>query len=188
MAGGRRTSMCSFLLSTPRTPSRLCADLERAVDIGVSIVDLNDYGGSIRAVSPRSLVGRDAGRCSVTTRYASDSPARHSSSSGPLTLTDPWLDQRQQSSPVGSEPSVCRAYDSNVLAFGVGPTRGFHLRDGRHDRRRRATTSMASASSRRSGARSAYKTPMKTASKVSPTAATNNASLNSPEPRTGPSR
>jgi F420-0:gamma-glutamyl ligase len=34
---------------------RLCADLERALDIGVSIVDLNDYGGSIRAVSPRSL-------------------------------------------------------------------------------------------------------------------------------------
>jgi len=34
---------------------QLCADLERALDIGVSIVDLNDYGGSIRAVSPRSL-------------------------------------------------------------------------------------------------------------------------------------
>jgi hypothetical protein len=33
----------------------ICADLERAVDIGVSIVDLNDFGGSIRAVSPRSL-------------------------------------------------------------------------------------------------------------------------------------
>ncbi|HEU4909924.1 MAG TPA: hypothetical protein VFT17_13765 [Propionibacteriaceae bacterium] len=34
---------------------RICADLERALDIGVSIVDLNDFGGSIRAVSPRSL-------------------------------------------------------------------------------------------------------------------------------------
>jgi F420-0:gamma-glutamyl ligase len=34
---------------------RMCTDLERALDIGVSIVDLNDYGGSIRAVSPRSL-------------------------------------------------------------------------------------------------------------------------------------
>jgi F420-0:gamma-glutamyl ligase len=34
---------------------QLCADLESALDIGVSIVDLNDYGGSIRAVSPRSL-------------------------------------------------------------------------------------------------------------------------------------
>jgi len=34
---------------------RLCADLERELAIGVSIVDLNDFGGSIRAVSPRSL-------------------------------------------------------------------------------------------------------------------------------------
>ena len=33
----------------------ICVDLERALDIGVSIVDLNDFGGSIRAVSPRSL-------------------------------------------------------------------------------------------------------------------------------------
>jgi hypothetical protein len=38
-----------------KVAQRLCADLERALDIGVSIVDLNDYGGSIRAVSPRSL-------------------------------------------------------------------------------------------------------------------------------------
>jgi hypothetical protein len=35
----------------------ICADLERALDIGVSIVDLNDFGGSIRAFSPRSLSG-----------------------------------------------------------------------------------------------------------------------------------
>ena len=33
----------------------ICADLERALGIGVSIVDLNDYGGSIRAVSPKAL-------------------------------------------------------------------------------------------------------------------------------------
>jgi hypothetical protein len=38
-----------------KVAQRLCADLERALDIGVSIVDLNDYGGSIRAVSPRSV-------------------------------------------------------------------------------------------------------------------------------------
>jgi hypothetical protein len=38
-----------------RVAQMICADLERALDIGVSIVDLNDYGGSIRAVSPRSL-------------------------------------------------------------------------------------------------------------------------------------
>jgi hypothetical protein len=34
---------------------QICLDLERVLDIGVSIVDLDDYGGSIRAVSPRSL-------------------------------------------------------------------------------------------------------------------------------------
>lgn len=38
-----------------KVAQRLCADLERALDIGVSIIDLNDYGGSIRAVSPRSM-------------------------------------------------------------------------------------------------------------------------------------
>jgi F420-0:gamma-glutamyl ligase len=34
---------------------RICADLEQALGIRVSIVDLNGYRGSIRAVSPRSL-------------------------------------------------------------------------------------------------------------------------------------
>jgi hypothetical protein len=38
-----------------KVAQRICAGLERALDIGVSIVDLNDFGGSIRAVSPRSL-------------------------------------------------------------------------------------------------------------------------------------
>jgi F420-0:gamma-glutamyl ligase len=38
-----------------KVAQKICAELERALDIGVSIVDLNDYGGSIRAVSPRSL-------------------------------------------------------------------------------------------------------------------------------------
>jgi hypothetical protein len=34
---------------------RTCTDLERALGIGVAIVDLNDFGGSIRAVSSKSL-------------------------------------------------------------------------------------------------------------------------------------
>ena len=34
---------------------QICADLERALGIGVGIVDLNDFGGSIRAVSDKSL-------------------------------------------------------------------------------------------------------------------------------------
>lgn len=33
----------------------LCRELEETLGAGVAIVDLNDYGGSIRAVSPRSL-------------------------------------------------------------------------------------------------------------------------------------
>jgi len=36
----------------------ICADLERVLGIGVSIVDLNDYGGTIRATSPKSLPAR----------------------------------------------------------------------------------------------------------------------------------
>jgi len=33
----------------------ICTELEQALGIGVGIVDLNDFGGSIRAVSPQSL-------------------------------------------------------------------------------------------------------------------------------------
>jgi hypothetical protein len=62
---------------------KICADLERALDIGVSIVDLNDYGGSIRAVSPRSL--------SQETLLAvlSDNPLRQRLTSTPFVLVRP---------------------------------------------------------------------------------------------------
>ena len=62
---------------------QICADLERALDIGVSIVDLNDYGGSIRAVSPRSL--------SQETLLAvlSDNPLRQRLTSTPFVLVRP---------------------------------------------------------------------------------------------------
>jgi hypothetical protein len=36
----------------PAVAQEICADLERALGVGVSIVDLDDFGGSIRAVSP----------------------------------------------------------------------------------------------------------------------------------------
>jgi hypothetical protein len=39
----------------PAVAHWICTELERALGIGVSIVDLNDYGGSIRAASRRSL-------------------------------------------------------------------------------------------------------------------------------------
>ena len=39
----------------PAIAQQICTDLERALGIGVGIVDLNDFGGSIRAVSAASL-------------------------------------------------------------------------------------------------------------------------------------
>jgi hypothetical protein len=66
-----------------KVAQNICADLERALDIGVSIVDLNDYGGSIRAVSPRSL--------SQETLLAvlSDNPLRQRLTSTPFVLVRP---------------------------------------------------------------------------------------------------
>jgi hypothetical protein len=66
-----------------RVAQRMCADLERALNIGVSIVDLNDYGGSIRAVSPRSL--------SAMTLMAvlSDNPLGERLTSTPFVLVRP---------------------------------------------------------------------------------------------------
>jgi F420-0:gamma-glutamyl ligase len=39
----------------PAVAQVICTDLEHALGVGVGIVDLNDFGGSIRAVSPQSL-------------------------------------------------------------------------------------------------------------------------------------
>jgi F420-0:gamma-glutamyl ligase-like protein len=62
---------------------RICTDLERALDIGVSIVDLNDFGGSIRAVSPRSL-------CEETlAAVLSDNPLGQRLTSTPFVLVRP---------------------------------------------------------------------------------------------------
>lgn len=67
----------------PAVAHRICADLERAVGIGVSIVDLNDYGGSIRAVSPKSL---PASTLAVVLR---DNPMRQRLTSTPFLLVRP---------------------------------------------------------------------------------------------------
>jgi hypothetical protein len=55
--GGPHTAYEHALLPPldTKVAQQICDDLERALDLGVSIVDLNDFGGSIRAVSPRSL-------------------------------------------------------------------------------------------------------------------------------------
>ncbi|GAA2759869.1 hypothetical protein [Actinopolymorpha rutila] len=39
----------------PEHAARVCADLERRLGVGVAIVDINDFGGSVRAVSSRSM-------------------------------------------------------------------------------------------------------------------------------------
>jgi len=61
----------------------ICADLERALDIGVSIVDLNDFGGSIRAVSPRSLSAETLGA------VLSDNPLGQHLTSTPFVIVRP---------------------------------------------------------------------------------------------------
>ena len=61
----------------------ICADLERALDIGVSIVDLNDFGGSIRAASPRSLSAE------TLAAVLSDNPMGQHLTSTPFVLVRP---------------------------------------------------------------------------------------------------
>jgi hypothetical protein len=61
----------------------ICADLERALDVGVSIVDLNDFGGSIRAVSPRSLSEK------TLLAVLSDNPLGQRLTSTPFVLVRP---------------------------------------------------------------------------------------------------
>ena len=61
----------------------ICADLERALDIGVSIVDLNYFGGSIRAASPRSLSAE------TLAAVLSDNPMGQHLTSTPFVLVRP---------------------------------------------------------------------------------------------------
>jgi hypothetical protein len=66
-----------------KVAEKICADLERGLDIGVSIVDLNDFGGSIRAVSPRSL-------CAETlAAVLSDNPLGQRLTSTPFVIIRP---------------------------------------------------------------------------------------------------
>jgi hypothetical protein len=66
-----------------KVAQKICADLEQALDIGVSIVDLNDYGGSIRAVSPRSLPEK------TLAAVLSDNPLGQRLTSTPFVLVRP---------------------------------------------------------------------------------------------------
>jgi F420-0:gamma-glutamyl ligase-like protein len=66
-----------------KVAQKICAALERALDIGVSIVDLNDFGGSIRAVSPRSLSQE------TLSAVLSDNPLGQRLTSTPFVLVRP---------------------------------------------------------------------------------------------------
>jgi F420-0:gamma-glutamyl ligase len=83
--GGPHTAYEHVLLPAldAKAAQQICDDLERALDIGVSIVDLNDFGGSIRAVSPRSLSAE------TLTRILSDNPLGQHLTSTPFVLVRP---------------------------------------------------------------------------------------------------
>jgi F420-0:gamma-glutamyl ligase len=83
--GGPHTAYEHVLLPPLDTDvaQRICADLERALDIGVSIVDLNDFGGSVRAVSPRSLSAETLGA------VLSDNPLGQHLTSTPFVIVRP---------------------------------------------------------------------------------------------------
>jgi hypothetical protein len=66
-----------------KVAQNICAELERALDIGVSIVDLNDFGGSIRAVSQRSLSAE------TLAAVLSDNPLGQRLTSTPFVLVRP---------------------------------------------------------------------------------------------------
>jgi hypothetical protein len=68
----------------------ICADLERVLGVGIAIVDLNDFGGSIRAVSQRSLPAK------TLAAVLADNPMGQRCTSTPAVivrpngLDDPW--------------------------------------------------------------------------------------------------
>jgi hypothetical protein len=66
-----------------KVAQKICADLEGALDIGVSIVDLNDFGGSIRGISPRSLSEK------TLAAVLSDNPLGQRLTSTPFVLVRP---------------------------------------------------------------------------------------------------
>jgi F420-0:gamma-glutamyl ligase len=75
----------------PREAAALCARLESAVGVGVAIVDINDFGGTVRATSGRSLPAE------VLRGVLADNP----------------LGQRRQRTPIG----VVRAVDGAAAAL-----------------------------------------------------------------------
>ena len=67
----------------------MCADLEGLLGVGVAIVDLNDYGGSIRATSPMAVPAE------TLARILADNPLRQRLTGTPLALVRPLPDRPQ---------------------------------------------------------------------------------------------
>jgi hypothetical protein len=61
----------------------MCLDLEKLLGVGVAIVDLNDYGGSIRATSPSAIPAP------TLARILADNPLRQRLTGTPLALVRP---------------------------------------------------------------------------------------------------
>lgn len=67
----------------PDEAALLCRELEAKLDTGVAIVDINDFGGSIRAASARALPAH------TLVRALGDNPLRQRSSGLPFALVRP---------------------------------------------------------------------------------------------------
>ena len=61
----------------------MCSDLEGLLGVGVAIVDINDYGGSIRATSPKAIPA------ATLARVLADNPLRQRLTGTPLALVRP---------------------------------------------------------------------------------------------------
>ena len=82
--GGRPPYEERLIPPLPRAEAAMmCADLEGLLGVGVAIVDLNDYGGSIRAVSPRAIPA------ATLARILADNPLRQRLTGTPLALVRP---------------------------------------------------------------------------------------------------
>jgi F420-0:gamma-glutamyl ligase len=62
---------------------QLCAELEGAVGVGIAIVDMNDFGGTIRATSSRAL------SAPVLQEILADNPLRQRLASTPFAIVRP---------------------------------------------------------------------------------------------------
>jgi F420-0:gamma-glutamyl ligase len=82
--GGRPPYEERLIPPLPRLEAAtICSDLEELLGMGVAIADLNDYGGSIRAASPKAIPAR------TLARVLADNPLRQRLTGTPFALVRP---------------------------------------------------------------------------------------------------